>query len=81
LAGDRAPDVAKDLLRNISQGPFAEKWGALPMALWLAADTGFQPERIARWVDAGPPGMLRLAAAYADPPYAAEFETLQHLPV
>ena len=81
LAGDPAPDVATDLLRNISQGPFAGKWGALPMALWLAADTGFQPERIARWVEAGPPGMLGLAAAQADPPYAAEFETLRKHPV
>lgn len=78
LAGDPAPDVAKDLLRNISQGPFAGKWGALPIALWLAADTGFQPERIADWVEAGPPGMLRLAAAHADPTYTAVFETLQH---
>jgi hypothetical protein len=78
LAGDPAPDVAKNLLRNISQGPFAEKWGALPMALWLAADTGFQPERIARWVEAGPPGTLQLAAARADPAYAEAFKTLEH---
>jgi hypothetical protein len=78
LAADPAPDVAKELLRNISQGPFAAKWGALPMALWLAADTRFQPERIAGWVEAGPPGMLRLAAAQADPSYAAVFEKLQH---
>jgi hypothetical protein len=66
LAGSPAPDVAKDLLRNISQGPFAGKWGALPIALWLAADTGFRPERIADWVEAEPPGMLRLAAAHSD---------------
>jgi hypothetical protein len=78
LAADPAPDVAKDLLRNISQGPFAGKWGALPIALWLAADTSFQPERIARWVEAGPPGTLRLAAAHADPAYAVVFEKLQH---
>ncbi len=78
LAGDPAPDVAKDLLRNISQGPFAGKWGALPVALWLAADTRFQPGRIARWVEAGPPGVLQLAAAHADPAYAAVFETLRH---
>jgi hypothetical protein len=81
LAGDPAPDAAKDLLRNISQGPFAGKWGALPMALWLAADTCFQPSRIAVWVEAGPPGMLRLAAAHADPAYATVFETLQHQPL
>jgi hypothetical protein len=77
LAADPAPDVARVLLRNISEGPFSDKWGALPVALWLAADTGFQPERIARWVEAGPPAMLKLAAMYANPPYAAEFETLQ----
>jgi len=51
LAADPAPNVAKDLLRNISQGPFAGKWGALPIALWLAADTGFRPARIANWVE------------------------------
>ena len=78
LAGDPAPDVTKDLLRNISQGPFAGKSGALPVALWLAADTRFQPGRIARWVEAGPPGVLRLAAAHADPAYAAVYETLRH---
>jgi hypothetical protein len=80
LAGDPAPDVATDLLRSISQGPFAGKWGALPMALWLAADTGFQPGRIARWVEAGPPGVLQLAVAYAAPPYAAVFEALRNRP-
>jgi hypothetical protein len=72
--------VAKNLLRNISQGPFAGKWGALPIALWLAADSGFQPDRIAHWVEAGPPGMLRLAAVYADPAYAAVFERLEAEP-
>ncbi|HEX3458331.1 MAG TPA: hypothetical protein VHR97_10295 [Candidatus Baltobacteraceae bacterium] len=80
LAADPAPDVAKNLLRNISQGPFAGKWGALPIALWLAADSGFQPDRIAHWVEAGPPGMLRLAAVYADPAYAAVFERLEAEP-
>ncbi len=76
LRADPSPDLAKTLLRNISQGPFAGKWGALPIALWLATDTGFAPEKIAGWVDKTPAGILLLAVKMADPQYQPAFQDL-----
>lgn len=69
----RTHDVAevRALRQNLSAGPFAEKWGALPVALWLAVDTGNEPERIAAWVEKGPAGILDLMLKYADPAHRA----------
>lgn len=76
LSADPDPQAAKALLRNISQGPFDGKWGALPVALWLAQDTSFAPDRIARWVEAGPGGILELAVLHGDPSLADAYRDL-----
>ena len=77
LSAHPSPAQARDLMRNISQGPFARKWGAIPIALWLAADTVFDPERIAAWVEARPDGILDLAAGLADRKYQRAFADLR----
>jgi len=61
---------------NLSAGPFTRKWGALPIALWLAVDTKYNPDRIRKWVKRGPAGILELAVKYAAPENKAAFQHL-----
>src|SRR5262249_40728843 len=44
-------DAEPALRAGLSSGPFAQKWGALPVALWLAADG---PDALRRFVESGP---------------------------
>lgn len=76
LRADPSPEQTQELMRNISQGPFAGKWGALPIALWLALDTGFVPDKLAVWIEKGPAGILELAVRYADEPLRPAFQAL-----
>lgn len=77
LWADPSPRKADVLLRDMSVGPLSLRWGVLPMALWLAADTAFEPGRVAAWIEANPDGLLRLAAARADRKYQRAFANLQ----
>ena len=54
-------DAEEQLRRGLSRGPFAKKWGALTVALWLAKETGGDDRKLARWVRRGPPGIVVLA--------------------
>lgn len=62
------------LVQDLSNGPFERKWGALPVALWLAEEAAKDPQALRRFVQAGPDGVrdflrLRLpAGAIADLP-------------
>jgi len=72
------PGPAADaLLRDMTQGPLSRRWGVLPIALWLTADTGFDAGRIAAWVEGNPDGILELAAGQADDRYRRAFADLQ----
>ena len=50
-----------ELTKNLSMGPFQQKWGALTVALWLLAEVQTDDDALARWVSAGPDGILELA--------------------
>ena len=76
LAAHPSAEEASRLLRNISQGSLERKWGAIPIALWLAEATHGEPGQIAAWVDAKPDGIIALAARYADPQHRAAFSHL-----
>jgi hypothetical protein len=54
-------------MTDLSAGPFAEKWGALPAALWLAGETADSAGALRRFVAAGPPGVWALAERRMDP--------------
>lgn len=69
-------DEWRRLHANLSAGPFTEKWGVLPIALWLAVDTRYESDRIAQWVKAGPAGILQLAVKYAAPENKPAFQHL-----
>ena len=59
------------LAAGLSQGPFAGKWGALPVALWLAQETRGDDRRLSPWVAAGSAGVLALARRHLPPELAA----------
>lgn len=76
LEAHPAPEEAARLMRNISQGSLSDKWGAIPIALWLAEDTSFDPDRLAVWVGAKPDFILALAVRRADPRLRPAFRQL-----
>jgi hypothetical protein len=76
LATRPTPDQAGPLLRNISQGPLERKWGAIPIALWLAEETHGDPARMATRVEANPDGILGLGVRYGEPQYRGAFSAL-----
>ena len=72
-----AGPAANALLHDMTQGPLSRRWGVLPVALWLAADTGFDAGRIAAWIEGNPDGILQIAAGQADNKYRRAFTDLQ----
>ena len=77
LLANRSPDTSNAWLHEMSQGPLNRRWGALPIALWLAADTAYDAGRIATWIEGKPDGILQLAAGQADRKYQRAFTDLQ----
>lgn len=65
------PAEEVELRRSIAMGKFDEKWGSLPVALWLRSEAAVQGEQATLdWiVRAGPEGVLPLALRHADPKY------------
>jgi hypothetical protein len=54
----------KELRAGLSSGPFNKKWGALPVALWLAQEARGDDSRLSSWIDRGPAAVLELAMKY-----------------
>jgi hypothetical protein len=77
LLANRSPQTSSAWLREMTQGPLDRRWGALPMALWLASDTNYDAGRIATWIEGNPDGILQLAAGQADRKYQRAFADLQ----
>ena len=59
------------LTAGLSWGPFRKKWGALPVALWLAEETRGDDRALRPFVAAGAPGVLALARRHLPPELAA----------
>jgi hypothetical protein len=53
--------TAGPLLAGLSSGPFDQKWGALPVALWLLAEVQYDPAALHHFATAGPAGFWELA--------------------
>ena len=77
LSAKPSPQVANAWLHDMSQGPLDRRWGALPIALWLATDTGYDAGRVAAWIEGKPDGLLQLAAGQADRKYQRALTDLQ----
>lgn len=61
-------DERVTLLRGLSSGPFDQKWGALPAALWLEAEESGGEPALRRFVEAGPTGVWALAERHLPAP-------------
>jgi hypothetical protein len=55
------PEQARSLRKGLSSGQFDQKWGALPIALWLEDERPASLEALRRFVLAGPAGVWELA--------------------
>ncbi|MCF2876479.1 MULTISPECIES: hypothetical protein [unclassified Tenacibaculum] len=49
---------------NLSRGPMKRKWGALPVAVWLAAEAKGNDKNLIKWVNKGPDAIVLLAEKY-----------------
>jgi hypothetical protein len=57
-------DEADSLMQGLSMGSFEEKWGALPVALWLALEAKDDDRALQKWVESGPWGIVDLATKH-----------------
>lgn len=73
---DANPAEEAVLTRDLSMGPFEQKWGALPTALWLLDEASGDDAELAPWVAAGPPGIMRLARRHLPAELAARLPVL-----
>jgi hypothetical protein len=53
--------TAPSLLKGLSSGPFTQKWGALPVALWLLTDQSADGATLHRFATGGPAAFWELA--------------------
>ncbi len=51
---------------NLSRGPVQKKWGALPVAIWLALEAKGDHSNLIRWIEMGPACIMILALKYLD---------------
>lgn len=65
------PEREPELVRGLSSGPFREKWGALPVALWLAQESRGDERALRPFVESGAAGVLALARRHLAPELAA----------
>ncbi len=55
------PEEENDLHANLSRGSMKKKWGALPVAVWLALEAKGNDENLIKWVNKGPDAIIQLA--------------------
>lgn len=65
----------RDLTAGMNTGTFEDKWGAVPVALWLSRDTGRNPIKLRSWVDKGPAGIWELVQANLSSPLRTQLDT------
>ena len=68
------PERAAELTADLSTGAFDEKWGALPAALWLEAETARSERALRDFVLAGPEGVWALAGRHLAEPLRTALE-------
>ncbi len=69
---------ASQLSKNISSGHFDQKWGALPVALWLQAESN-DPTHLRDFILAGEEGVWTLASRHVTPDVKAQLDEIRTL--
>jgi hypothetical protein len=52
------------LHKNLSRGSMKKKWGALPVAVWLAMEANGDDKNLIPWINMGPNAIIPLAKKY-----------------
>ncbi|WP_025667627.1 hypothetical protein [Aquimarina megaterium] len=63
-----------NLHANLSRGPMKKKWGAMPVAVWLALEAKGNDENLVKWVNKGPDAIILLAKKYLTGESKTRFE-------
>ena len=67
------PDLTNEekikLNANLSRGPVNKKWGAFPVAIWLALEAKGNDKKLLYWIKRGPHSVIELATKYITPVY------------
>jgi hypothetical protein len=71
------PEAAVELMSGLSTGPFDQKWGALPVALWLELDMTITPTALRQFVEGGPEDVWEFAVAHLPPALARDLTQAQ----
>jgi len=64
----------KRLHKNLSRGSMNQKWGALPMGVWLAMEAKGNDKNLIKWVQKGPDAVIPLANKYLSGESKIRFE-------
>ena len=54
----------KGLNKNLSRGSMKQKWGALPVGVWLAMEADGDDKNLIKWINKGPDAIIPLAKKY-----------------
>ena len=65
----------KRLHKNLSRGSMKEKWGALPIGVWLALESRGDDKNLIPWIKKGPDAIVPLALKYLTGKHKTKFET------
>lgn len=65
------------LHKNLSRGSMTQKWGALPVAVWIALEAKGNDKNLEKWINKGPDAVVPLALKYLPPEYSAHLKILQ----
>ena len=63
----------EEMLQNLSRGRVDQKWGAFPIALWLAVEEQLEPGSIASLIDKGSEAVLILSKKYLGEKFRAKY--------
>ena len=59
---------------RLSRGPVNQKWGALPMGLWLAMEAAESENKLVEWNELGLDGVIKLALKYLPEEYKVRLQ-------
>ena len=65
----------KRLNKNLSRGSMKQKWGALPIGVWLALESRGDDKKLIPWIEKGPDAVVPLALKYLTGENKTKFKT------
>jgi hypothetical protein len=63
-ANELRAEEKERLNKNLSRGQVNQKWGAFPVAIWLALEANGDDKKLQVWINKGPVAIIQLAKKY-----------------